>query len=129
MWQYNNGTAELYHYGVLGMKWGVRRFQNKDGTLTKAGQTRYAEGASKETFKKDLKALRSRNGIKIKYDLSEDGRMDIKSVYSSDGVARGREYAQQLMDTNDKINARRKAASLAGMAVVAAGMAYADLFR
>ena len=33
----------LTHYGVLGMKWGVRRYQNKDGSLTNAGKKRYDE--------------------------------------------------------------------------------------
>ena len=32
----------LIHYGVLGMKWGVRRYQNKDGSLTSAGKKRYS---------------------------------------------------------------------------------------
>ena len=32
----------LSHHGIIGMKWGVRRYQNKDGTLTNAGKTRYS---------------------------------------------------------------------------------------
>ena len=43
---------ELYHHGIKGMKWGVRRFQNEDGSLTTAGKKRYGDestGSDKKT--------------------------------------------------------------------------------
>lgn len=39
--------GELQHAGIKGMKWGVRRFQNEDGTWTEAGKKRYGKSSSK----------------------------------------------------------------------------------
>lgn len=43
-------TDELQHHGIKGQRWGIRRFQNKDGSLTPAGRRRYDEPNSGRKF-------------------------------------------------------------------------------
>ena len=59
MWEYNYPN-ELCHYGILGMKWGIRRFQNKDGTRTLLGKRRRKNEEGEDSKKETVEEKRSR---------------------------------------------------------------------
>lgn len=78
MSEYYIKNGELYHYGVIGMKWGVRRYQNKDGSLTPAGKRKQQRlQARNDRVEKHVTAytdktlagrVKNRSKIESKYD-------------------------------------------------------------
>ena len=68
-------NSELYHWGIKNMKWGIRRFQNKDGSLTPLGRKRYSNNAdtksdakSEETIESKRARLLTSNNAKELYE-------------------------------------------------------------
>ena len=90
---------ELYHYGIPGQKWGVRRFENPDGTLTDAGKARY--NTNKE-YKKSI-------------DMSDE---DLRR--STSRLRAERDYERAQEDSYEKRipNTARKALIVGGASAV-----------
>lgn len=83
-----NYLTELYHYGVKGQKWGVRRYQNTDGSLKKGHKKRYGEWPPKKTSKK--KSVGAKRVSKGKNFMSKiDKTKAIKAVKTTAAVASG----------------------------------------
>ena len=84
---------KLYHHGILGMHWGIRRFQNPDGSLTPEGREHYGVGTAAETqklsYSKDYSVLKQKKNRTEKEDFKlkklENGKKHFeKSAHDAD---------------------------------------------
>lgn len=94
--------TELEHYGVKGQKWGIRRYQNLDGTLTSVGLKRYSNKANKYAWKAEKIRIKAANNLAKRIAL--DSKRGIsKTVEKSDKWVKAAKYEKKAQNFLDKI--------------------------
>lgn len=95
-------SNELYHWGIKGQKWGVRRFQNSDGTLTDAGKKRYlTRGEYREILrdaKKDKKAFLNEWKSEQSNTRNDNERQEVDAKYNR--IASGMAKSRSVLEKN-----------------------------
>lgn len=87
---------ELYHYGIEGMHWGVRRYQNADGSYTPAGAARYGRKfqTKRQKAREEVKSMSDRDlEAAIKRKQNEKKYIDL----SSEDISKGQDFIENLM--------------------------------
>lgn len=71
-YNYYRYSNELYHFGIKGMRWGIRRYQNDDGSLTPAGKKRYSNVEAIKSKKMGEKLYVAERRNKDPYDTERN---------------------------------------------------------
>ena len=86
------GSKELYHHGIKGQKWGVRRFQKKDGSLTPAGKERYDDDGPKKKQPK-IPKTKSMYRINLEDKYQKQGMTKEQAEQAAAKRIRGEQFA------------------------------------
>lgn len=105
----------LQHWGIKGMKWYIRRYQNKDGSLTPAGKKRYSDSSSSKTDLSSLSDEEIRRKIN-RLQLEKQYRDLMKPVEQKKRNA-GKEFVQDVLRNSGKNIATQLATYVLGEAV------------
>lgn len=102
---------ELYHHGVKGMKWGVRRYQNADGTLTAAGKKRNAKTIKKINSMYDHSNKWTERKIRKLDKKGKTAKADVmREMYNRNEAARKRQITAINKMNAEQYNKARKTA-------------------